>query len=195
MKSLRFFIAIAAGVVTLTGCLLPETVENRIRYIDQNTPPQITVIWRNISSDAKNDKELQEDFAELIKEVDSTNTDVFVGFKKDLMIRERQVYIEGGKLNMRISGIPPTGQFEDLASNGERMLVLDMEEAGRVETNGTLLKTEENYIIVWPESMKEISWINRLIPGESNEDLKRWKQNRPTLIKMFEAYQQQRRVK
>ena len=192
MKSLRFFIAIAAGVVTLTGCLLPETVENRIRYIDQNTPPQITVIWRNISSDAKNDKELQEDFAELVKEVDSTNTDVFVGFKKDLVIRERQVYIEDGKLNVRISGIPSTGQFEDIASNGERMLVLDMEEAGRVETNGTLLKTEENYIIVWPESMKEISWINRLIPGESNEDLKRWEQNRPTLIKMFEAYQQQR---
>lgn len=192
MKSKRFFITAAAVLITLTGCLLPETVENRIRYVDQNTPPQITVIWRNISSDAKNDKELQEDFAELVKEADSADTDIFVGLKKDLIIRERQVYIEDGKLNVRISGIPRTGPFEDLASNGERMLVLDMEEAGRVETNGTLLKTEENYIIVWPESMKEIVWTNRLVPGEANEDLKRWEQNRPALIKMFEAYKKQR---
>lgn len=192
MKSKRFFIATAAVLITLTGCLLPETVENRIRYVDQNTPPQITVIWRNISSDAKNDKELQEDFAELVKEADSADTDVFVGLKKGLIIRERQVYIEDGKLNVRISGIPATGPFEDLASNGERMLVLDMEEAGRVETNGTLLKTEENYILVWPESMKEIVWTNRLVPGESNEDLKRWEQNRPALIKMFEAHKKQR---
>jgi len=189
MKSFLYLIA-AALFLALTGCLYPERIENHVRYINQNTPPQITVLWRNISSAAENDKKLKEDFEKLMEDPDST--DVFVGFEKDIIIKEWQVYVEDGKLNLRISGIPKTGQFEDIASNGERMLVLDMDEVGLVETNGKLLKTDENYIIFWPVSLKEISWSNRILMEESDDDLKRWEQNRPKLIKMFEAYKQQK---
>lgn len=189
---MHHFIPIAAVFFALTGCLLPESIENRVRYVDKNTPPQITVIWRNVSSDAKNEQELQKDFEQLIDGLDSTDTDIFAGFKKEIILKEWQVYVEEGKLNLRFSAIPKTGPFEDITSNGERMIVLDMEETGEVETNGKLLKTDENYIVVWPESMKEISWNNRFRTDESDIDWKRWEQNRPKLLKMFEAYQQRR---
>jgi len=192
MKPMLRFIAVAAVFFAITGCLMPERIENRVRYMDPNTPPQITVIWHNISSDAKNEQELKKDFEELIKNPDSTGTDIFIGFEKDIIIKEWQVYVEDGKINLYVSGIPQTGQFEDITSNGERMIVLDMEEAGVVETNGKLLKTDENYIIVWPESLKEISWSNRLRTDESDIDWIRWEQNRPKLLKMFETYKQQR---
>jgi hypothetical protein len=201
MKRLVHFIA-AAAFLALTGCLLPETIENRVRFVDKNTPPQITVIWHNISSDAKNDDELKKDFDNFIQDQiedqdDSLQSDLFVGAReKDMLIKERKMYVEKGKLEFRVSAIPADNDIEDLASGGERLLVLDMEEAGLIEeTNGRLFKTDENYIIVWPETMKELYWTQRIISDKlkdkkDRDEVERWKHNRPKIVKMFEAYQQ-----
>jgi hypothetical protein len=198
MKPFSCFIAAAAFLV-LTGCLIPETIENRVRYLDKNSPPQITVIWHNLSSDAKNDEELKKDFDNFIADQiedqdDSLQSDLFVGARKrDMLIKERKFYVENGKLQFRVSAIPANNDVEDLASSGERLLVLEMQEAGLIETNGKLFKTERNYIIVWPETVKELYWIQRLIPEvlkDDRDELERWKKNRPKIVKLFEAYQQ-----
>jgi hypothetical protein len=110
-----------------------------------------------------------------------------------VLIKDRKIYLQDGKLQMRISAVPSDNKFEDLASNGERLIVVDSEDGKMLATNGKLLKTGRNYIIVWPERLKEIYWIQRVIPDapdKDKEDWERWKQNRPKLIKMFEAYQQ-----
>ncbi len=193
MKTLAYLIAMTI-LVTLTGCIWPEEIETRVYYSDNNAPPQITVTWRNLSSTAKNEKELRDDFDRLVEDLeDSTASDLVAGIEKDLLIKDRQFYLQNGKLQARISAVPSDDKFEDLASNGERLMVVDMEPGGIIETNGKLLKTDSNYIIVWPESLKEIYWIQRLLPDAPDKDKEtweRWKQNRPKLVKMFEAYQQ-----
>lgn len=192
MKTLAYLIAMAM-LTTLAGCIWPEEIETRIHY-DNNTPPQITVTWRNISSTAKNEKELKKDFDDLVEDLeDSTSSDLVAGIDKELLIKDRQFYLQNEKLQARISAVPSDDKFEDVASNGERLIIVDIEPGGIIATNGKLLKTDRNYIIVWPESLKEIYWIQRLIPDapdRDEEDWKRWKQNRPKLVKMFEAYQQ-----
>jgi hypothetical protein len=194
MKSLAYSIA-AAMLISLAGCIWPEEIETRVHYVDKN-PPQITVVWRNISSTAKDEKELKEDFDELVKDLeDSTASDLIAGINKELLIKDRQIYLQGGKLQAKMSAVPSDDKFEDLASNGERLMVVDSEDGRIIATNGKLLKTGRNYIIVWPESLKEIYWIQCLIPDapdRDKEDWERWKQNRPKLVKMFEAYQQKR---
>jgi hypothetical protein len=194
MKSLAYSIA-AAMLISLAGCIWPEEIETRVHYVDKN-PPQITVVWRNISSTAKDEKELKEDFDELVKDLeDSTASDLIAGINKELLIKDRQIYLQGGKLQAKMSAVPSDDKFEDLASNGERLMVVDSEDGRIIATNGKLLKTGRNYIIVWPESLKEIYWIQSLIPDapdRDKEDWERWKQNRPKLVKMFEAYQQKR---
>jgi hypothetical protein len=193
MKSLAYLIA-AAIMISLAGCIWPEEIETRVNYAGKNTPPQITVVWRNISSTAKDEKELKSDFEELVEDLkDSTSNDLIAGIEKELLIKERKIYLQDGKLQAKISAVPGDEKFEDLASNGERLVVVDSEAGRIIATNGRLLETESNYIIVWPESLKEIYWIQRLIPDapdKDEEDWKRWKQNRPKLVKMFEAYQQ-----
>lgn len=191
MKSLTYLTA-AAMLISLAGCIWPEEIETRVQYAGKNAPPQITVVWRNISSTAKDEKELKSDFEELVEDLeDSTSNDLIAGIEKEILIKNRQIYLQDGKLQAKISAVPSEDKFEDLASNGERIIVVDAEAGKIIATNGKLLKTERNYIIVWPESLKEIYWTQRLIPDtpeKNDEDWEIWKQNRPRLIKMFEAY-------
>lgn len=196
-----FALCLAAGAfLALTGCLIPERIENRVIYTDKNSPPQVTVIWHNLSSDAENDEKLQKDFDDLIDDQiedkdDTLESDLFLGARnRDMRIKERKLYLENGKLQFRITAIPASKEFSDLTSNGERLLVLEMEEAGAVETNGKLFKTDSNYIIVWPETQKELYWVQYFMAKtpkdkEDREMRERWKVNRPKLVKLFEAYQ------
>ncbi|MCG3119189.1 MAG: hypothetical protein ALAOOOJD_01534 [bacterium] len=194
----------AAAFLALTGCLLPERIENRVVYHDKNSPPQVTVIWHNLSSDAEDEEKLQKDFDDLIKDqiedkADTLESDLFLGARnRDMLIKERKLYLENGKLQLRLTATPANKEFSDLTSGGERLLVLDMEEAGAVETNGKLFKTDRNYIIVWPETQKELYWVQYFMAKtpkdkEEREAWERWKANRPKLIKLFEAYQQKGR--
>jgi hypothetical protein len=180
--------------LTISGCILAEKTETHVYYDDNNAPPQITTIWHNISSTAENEQQLKDDFDELVGDLkDSTVSDILAGIDKEMLIKERQISLQNGELQLKMSAVPVNDQFEDLAANGERMLILEKSSEWSIEeTNGKLLETEYNYIIVWPEKAKELYWIQGLISDASNEDsdMRRWKQNRPKLIQMFEAYQQ-----
>jgi hypothetical protein len=98
-------------------------------------------------------------------------------------------------LQLRLTATPANKEFSDLTSGGERLLVLETEEAGAVETNGKLFKTDRNYIIVWPETQKELYWVQYFMTKtpkdkEDREMRERWKANGPKLVKLFEAYKQ-----
>ena len=43
-------------------------------------------------------------------------------------------------------------------NNGERILLVEDEDYEIVETNGRILKTDENTLIVWPKNIKELYW-------------------------------------
>jgi len=197
MKLFIHFLA-AAMLLALTGCIIPEKIETRVRFIDKNTSPQITIIWHNISSPAENDEELKKDFDDLIEDLDKDNalTGAIGAEGEALLIKDWQTNVEDGKIHLQMSGVTLHNIFGDIVSNGERMLILDMESGFVETTNGKLFQTDRNYIIVWPETQKELYWSQRLSsdsPKRDKSEWERWKQNRPKLIKMFEAYHQKRK--
>jgi hypothetical protein len=188
MKHFVHFAA-ALAILATSGCLMPEKIETRVRYRDNGAPPEVTTIYHNISSDAKNDEDLRKDFDDLIS--DWTGDHYLVEqVKEGLIVKDRQIYIEKGRLQAKMLAIPAEGNFfEDMMiSRGERIVVVKAEDAEIVETNAKILRTEQNYILVWPLDLKEIYWTQRWNPDP--EDRTRCERNRPKLIKMFEVYKQ-----
>ncbi len=184
-------LAAALALLVVTGCLIPEKTETRIRFNEKNAPAEVTVIYHNISSEAKDEEALQSDFRDLI---DSWKGDQYLvqQAKQGLILKERQVYLENGKLQARELSVPTEENFlvegDMMISHGERIVVIEADDTEIIETNGKILRTERNYVIAWPETLKEIYWIQR--PAFDDEDNKRIERNRPKLIKMFEAYKQ-----
>jgi len=196
---LRMIIA-AILSMSLSSCIVPEKIETRIRYFGEKAPSQITCIWHNISSTAENDKDLKKDFDDFIEDLEdsSTTTELSVGSETKIIVQSWHASVEYGKLNLKMIAVPAGDKLEDLSANGERMIVLEKEEGNEsIETNGKLLETEENYIIVWPERLEEIYWIvggPKETSEEKNSELQELaRQNHPKLIKMFEAYQEKKR--
>lgn len=196
---------VAILVFFLSGCfILPERVENHVQYVDNVSPPQITVIWHNLWSDANTDEELKKDFDEFIQQFrQNKTTEIFLGNNREVLIQSSEMYVENGKLQLRVSAIPvgeelednaseAKPKFEDLASDGERILVLDKEYTGKIKTNGQLLQTERNYIIAWPEKEKALYWSNQIYPNGveeiKKEDWNKAERNRVKLLKLYEEY-------
>lgn len=188
MKRLTYLVAVLL-LCSMSGCLFVEKIETRVRFVRNNKSEGqaeqalVTIVYHNVSSDAKNAKDLQKDFEELlkgeIKEGAESETEDGMIFKK------RDIYIENGKINARAEAVPEDGKIEDVIANGERLLVLERNnDVELVETNGKVLKTEENYIIVWPESLEEIYWIQRFRP-ENDSDKVAIERNRSKLVQML----------
>jgi hypothetical protein len=68
---------------------------------------------------------------------------------------------------------------------GERIMLFKdyKDDYELVETNGKVVKTEKNTLIVWPENVTELHWKQRYA-GESESFYK----NQPIMLKMFKDY-------
>ncbi len=193
MKYLKYTLA-ALLLLSASGCLFPEKIETRIRFGEkakftgEAVKAQITIVYHNISSDAKDEKDFEEDFKELLK------INVKVGEKGEtqdgIIVKERSLEIVNGKINARSSGVPENDRLEGIVANGERILVVegDEKEGNAIEaTNGKVLNTGKNYIIVWPSDLEEIYWVQRLTP-ENDEDQAALARNQPRLLKKLEEH-------
>lgn len=194
MKIAKYCIAVLL-LLGASGCLFVEKIETRVRFLGKNSKTgepaqtQVTILYYNVSTDAETDQKLQEDFEELLKSEKAEGSEEEV--EDGMIIKKRHVYVEKGKINVRAEAVPEHGKIEDVIANGERILVLERESDNELaETNGKVFKTEENYIIVWPESLEEIYWILRLHP-ESDADKAAIERNRPKLVRMLEAHSKQ----
>ncbi len=194
MKHTKYLLA-ALLLLGMSGCLFPEKIETRVRFSGKNSKTgefeqaQVTILYHNISSAAEDEKKLTQDFEELLKgEKDEGSEDEV---DDGMIIKKRHVYIENGKINVRAEAVPEDGKIEDVIANGERILVLErQDDIELIETNGKIFKTEENYIIVWPESLEEIYWIQRF-HAENDDDKAALERNRPKLVRMLEEHLKQ----
>ncbi len=194
MRNTKYAIALLL-ILGFSGCLFVEKIETRVRFLGKNSPSgepqpaQVTILYHNISSDAENEKKLQEDFEELLKGEKGEGSEDEI--EEGLIIKKRHVYIENGKINVRAEAVPEDGKIEDVIANGERILVLAKQEDNElIETNGKVFETEENYLIVWPVRLEEIYWIQRLQPD--NDGKAAIERNRPKLVRMLEEHLKQR---
>jgi hypothetical protein len=178
-------ISLLGLLVMSTGCLSVASYETHIQFHGENEPATVKMIYRDISSAETSDKEVRKDFESLI---DDWKGDGFLldRANEGFVVKERAVKIEDGKLVAYEKGV--TKDLGDLTpikvNNGERIMLLDRDEDYElVESNGKIINTDNNTLLVWPEDLPDLYMKHRARKTSPAHE-----KNRPIMIKMFEEF-------
>lgn len=169
------------------GCLTFDTIETRISIQEEkDKPATLSVVYKGISSSEAKDKDVRGDFEYLIEEWQGDEYLVDQA-KEGIIVKSRDVWEENGELNSSMTGLVPdlNTVYDFWDENGERIMRVDMdaEEYELVETNGKILATERNRLIVWPKDERELYWkLKLVVESESIEA------NRPKMKKMWSEF-------
>jgi hypothetical protein len=185
-------ILVLACSLGLAGCLEVERLEVRIRYDESLAPVALEITYRNLSSDADEPAKLEKDF-DVIVAAWRGDAHLIDRAKEGWVVKERSVYLEDGRLHGREVLIPlPDAEWmpadEMLVSGGERIAVVRRDQGAIAESNGKVLESEKNTLIVWPDSQREIFWIQDTTVGASEAKRKSLERNGIALAKRFETY-------
>ena len=74
-------------------------------------------------------------------------------------MKERELYEKNGVLNGHYKGIfqkLKINNSELTAKNDERFLLMETDPMEKIESNGKILRTEFNILLVWPKDQKNI---------------------------------------
>lgn len=186
----RSIILVPAFVMLLlTGCNICETVETRI-VLHEKSSPQATVLieYGNISSGEDKLEDVKKDFAQLVKDWQGDQY-LLDSADEGIVVKSRELLVRDNKIMGRVTGImKDIGDSYKLWSiDNERIMLFDdmSGDYELVETNGQVLKTNKNTLIVWPEEATELRWTQRLTEEAKSDDFEK---NRPVMVKMLQEY-------
>ena len=145
----------------VSGCLIvdKQTVEMRL------IPPEkgrVTYIYYGIKSDSSEEGEIKKDFDDLIEMIsEGSRADVY---KNDKLKIERwnididQEGIVYGAVEATFN-ITEFFDYNDYKiSNKEIIITLPIVKNQKLTSNGKVVKTKNNYILVWPQDSKNLEW-------------------------------------
>ena len=141
--------------------------------------------YNNISSGEAYPADVKKDFDELI---DYWQGDQYLLDRSEegIITKNRELLVREGKIVGRLTGILKNLQekYSFWTSNGERIMLFDGEDDFvLVESNGKIIRTDENLILVWPMQATELWWKEREKSHSESSD-----KNRPVLAQMLQDY-------
>ncbi len=179
---------VAMFMLSLTGCYFSETVETRITLNDKASPKATVLIeYANISSGEAKLDDVKKDFDQLIKDWQGDEY-LLDRAQEGMVVKNRELFIRDGKIVGRVAGIMKDidDMYKFWEIDGEKiMLFEDGDDYEIVETNGKILKTDKNTLIVWPEDTAELRWTQRLSEITKSESFDK---NQPAMVKMLQEY-------
>ena len=185
MKTLKWMVCLGIPLL-LTGCLTVDNIKTTIDIQDEKKPAVVTIRYEGFSSGEAKGEDVKKDFDYLIEEWKGDEY-LLDRAEEGMVVRDRQLMIEGHEINGVMTGL--VQDLDDLydiwEQNGERILMVefDADDFELTETNGSLIKTEKNRLIVWPAETKHMQWtMKRISKSESIE------KNKPIMLKMFKEY-------
>ncbi len=185
MKRLKLLL-VTVVMLPLTGCILCETIETRISLRGKDEPALAVTEYTNISSGEARLSDVQNDFDMLISDWQGDQY-LLDRAEEGLFVKNRELSIRDGKISGRETGIIKNLDKHHTfwVNNDERIMLFEAigREYELVETNGRIVRTGKNTIIVWPEDATELYWKQRYT-GESESFYK----DQPIMLKMFKEY-------
>jgi hypothetical protein len=170
----------------LSGCYFCETVETRISLGREDKTILVVTEYTNISSGEAHLSDVKKDFESLIRDWQSDQY-LLDRAGEGLFVKNRELFIRDDKITGRVTGVMRNlnEHYDFWDIKGERIMLFkdDDEDYELAATNGKILKTEKNTLIVWPENITELYWKQRYI-GESES----FNKNQPILLKMLKEY-------
>ena len=190
-KASAFIIVLAA---LFASCYFPEVIETRIIF-EADKSPTVMINYQNISSAEEEEQEIKESFDDLVK--DFYGDDFLVEKASEgLAVRKRQLFIKNDQLHAEV-----IGDAEDLGRlynfieiDQERILVYDGDDTYELlETNGKVVKTDRNTLVVWPIESKTIYWKEKLTDLGEQTESKLFYSNVPKMVALFKDYQSKKK--
>ena len=151
-------LVVLAAVLTLflSGCLINEKEEVKVKLTPSGG--EIWVKETGWKSSGEKEEDILEDFKKLIEKDELENELSDFG----VYILDKKIYLNSGKITTEYHGLFPKGSIAFLAqfteANDEIIHVMDAPVDAEITTNGEILKTKKNTIIVWPSDIEELTW-------------------------------------
>jgi len=147
--------------VLVSGCLIADkqTVEMRLMSPQKG---MVTYIYHGIKSDSDEEDEIQKDFDDLVGLVsEESRTNAYVNDK--IKIERWNIDVDENDIVYgaveATFNIPEFFAYNDYKmSNEEIIIVLPIVKNQKLTSNGKVVKTKNNYMLVWPEDEKNLKW-------------------------------------
>jgi len=157
VRNILIFTVVLA--VLLSGCLIKEKEEVKIKLTPSGG--EIWVTQTGWKSSEEEDNKILEDFDKLINKYEKDELEKELG-EIGIYILDKRIYLKNDKIITEYHGLFPSGSLAYLHSfkeaNEEIIHVVDSPTDAEIKTNGEILKTKKNTIIIWPSSTKELEW-------------------------------------
>ena len=183
MKWLKIVLLCVA--LSSVSCLTVSEINTKIIMKENSSPTEIIIDYCDFTSTEGKMEDVHKDFNELINDWKGDQY-LLDQAEEGIFIKSRDLYIRDDKIMGRVTGIVENLDklYSFWVKNGERiMMPEDDEDFQIIETNGQIIKTPKNSLIVWPEDAKELWWKQRLVTESESFD-----KNRPVMVKMLKEY-------
>jgi hypothetical protein len=147
--------------VLVSGCLTADkqTVEMRLITSEKG---RVTYLYYGIKSDSKERGEIKKDFDDLIASIsEKSRADVYENDKLKIEQWNIDIDVEGNVYGAAEAtfNIAEFFDYNDYKmSNEEILITLPIVKNQKLTSNGKIVKTKNNYILVWPKGSKDLQW-------------------------------------
>jgi hypothetical protein len=158
--AMRHMVLLAAVLsLFLSGCLISEKEEVKIKLTPSGGEIWVTETGWKSSEDEES--KILEDFDKLMNQYEKDELEEELG-EFGVYILDKRIYLDNDKIVTEYHGLFPKGTLAYLQSfkeaNEEIIYVMDSPTDAEIKTNGEILKTKKNTIIVWPSDTEELTW-------------------------------------
>ena len=163
LKSFLLIIMLAFIISSMTGCLVVEEMRFRFEFDNKDKDSgNFEIVYYGIKSSETEKNKIMEDYNRLLEKTTDEETELK---KYGLAMKEKEIKVEGKeKLCGHLRG---TFLKKDIfnkenaifyESNEEIFLIGGIPKHNQFRSNGKLIETEKNRIIVWPSSTQTLEW-------------------------------------
>ena len=145
----------------VSGCLIADKQTVEMRLI----PPEkgrVTYIYYGIKSDSSEEGEIKKDFDDLIEMIsEGSRADVYKNDKLkierwNIDIDQEGIVYGAAEATFNITEFFDYNDYK--ISNKEIIITLPIVKNKKLTSNGKVVKTKNNYILVWPQDSKNLEW-------------------------------------
>jgi hypothetical protein len=176
-------------ILFLPACLTVEIISTRILFDQSNDIIRIYILYDNIASAEKLDKDIEADFEYLIGQAEDEGY-LLERLEQGFYIKKRRLFIDNGKIMAEEELITRDAEslkkeFGLVLDSTHWILPLDkgQDDFEVIAHNGELLGPGDESCLSWPRTINEIYWKSRLrtVPAT-------FEQNRKQMVQRLQQY-------
>ena len=157
-------LSVIITIFLISGCLTYSSVKYEIVFNEDLTGGTVKVTFFDLKSTEADTAKQRKDFLSLV-ELLFEDDFLLDNIEEGIYIKERDMYVENGKLNVTYGGIFRSSKLAEKdmrTTENERILRFDKNKGDVATSNGNVVETEDSFIFSWPKDLKNPEFkINR----------------------------------